>query len=109
MCGRSGFDVVFEPRSGGRIYEVGADGTEHEWGEVEIWDPPKRLRYAWHIFLEPSRATTVEVTFEPDVDGTLVRLTNSGFEVFGDGADERAVRVGSAWGGITTEYRRQVI
>jgi len=106
MSGQSGFDVVFEPKVGGRIYEIGADGSEHEWGEVQVWDPPGRLRYAWHIFLEPDRATTVEVTFAPTAGGTLVRLVNSGFEIFGDGAGERAVRVGSAWGGITEEYRR---
>lgn len=108
MSGQSGFDVVFEPRAGGRIYEIGADGSEHDWGEVEIWEPPQRLRYAWYIFLEPERATTVEVTFVPDTDGTRVRLVNSGFEVFGDGAGDRVMRVGSAWDGIAGEYRRSV-
>ena len=105
MSGQTGFDVVFEPHPGGRIYERGADGTEHDWGRVEVWDPPDRLRYSWHIFLEPERATTVEVTFAATGEGTLVRLENGGFDVFGEGADERADRVGSAWSGITGEYR----
>ena len=26
--------IVFEPHPGGRIYERGPDGAEHEWGEV---------------------------------------------------------------------------
>ena len=108
MSGQAGFDVVFEPKSGGRIFEIGADGTEHDWGMVEVWDPPARIRYAWHIFLEPDRATTVEVTFAPASDGTVVRLENSGFDVFGEGAEERAGRVGSAWAGITANFRRVV-
>lgn len=105
MSQADGFDVVFEPFVGGRIYETGPDGTEFDWGEVTVWDRPHRLRYSWHIFLEPAMATTVEVTFTASPDGTIVRLENSGFEVFGDGAGERATRVGSAWAGITGGYR----
>ena len=104
MSGQPGFAVVFEPRSGGRIYEVGIDGTQHDWGKVVVWDPPGRLRYSWHIFLDPDRATTVDVTFVAKQGQTLVRLENSGFEVFGEGAGERAGRVGSAWTAITGEY-----
>lgn len=98
------FDVVFEPRAGGRIYERGPDGTEYEWGEVTIWEAPHRLEYLWHIFLEPDRATTVSVSFVPTATGTRVTLVNSGFEVFGDAAEERMGRVGSAWGGITKHF-----
>ena len=35
MSQTDGFEVVFEPFAGGRIYEQGPDGTEHEWGEAE--------------------------------------------------------------------------
>jgi len=102
------FSVVFEPRAGGRIFERGPDGAEHEWGQVTAWDAPHHLAYRWHIFLDPGRATTVEVTFEPSGVGTRVRLVNDGFEVFGDGAGERAGRVGDAWAGITDRYRSSV-
>src|SRR4029079_10468180 len=36
-------DVVIELRAGGRWYEIGADGSEHEWGKVRAYDPPCRL------------------------------------------------------------------
>lgn len=41
--------VVYEPRAGGRWYEVGPDGAEHEWGRVVVWEPPHRLELAWMV------------------------------------------------------------
>jgi len=108
MSQADGFEVVFEPFVGGRVYERGPDGMEYEWGEIVAWDPPNRVEYSWHIFLDPDRATRVSVTFTPGVSGTTVRLENSGFEVFGDNAEERVERVGSAWDGITSQYREAV-
>jgi uncharacterized protein YndB with AHSA1/START domain len=105
MSDADGFEVVFEPFAGGRIYERGSDGSEYSWGEVKVWDPPHRVSYLWHIFLTPDRATIVDVTFTPTDEGTAVVLQNSGFEVFGDAADERVGRVGEAWGTITREFR----
>ena len=32
--------VVLQGGVGGRIYERTVDGTEHEWGEVTVWQPP---------------------------------------------------------------------
>jgi uncharacterized protein YndB with AHSA1/START domain len=41
--------VVLQGGVGGRIYERTADGTEHEWGEVTVWQPPARLAYLWYL------------------------------------------------------------
>ena len=49
-----------------------------------MWEPPRRVEYWWHIFLDRDKATKVSVSFTPGVAGTSVRLENSGFEVFGD-------------------------
>lgn len=108
MSETAGFEVTFEPFTGGRIYETGPDGAEYEWGEVTVWDPPKRIEYWWHIFLDRDKATKVTVEFDEVDEGTIVRLENAGFEVFGDGAAERRGRVESAWAGITGHFRETV-
>jgi uncharacterized protein YndB with AHSA1/START domain len=64
-----GLTVTFEPRPGGRIYERTRDGTEHDWGEVLVWEPPHRLVYLWHLRFDRSDATEVEVTFTPQRTG----------------------------------------
>ena len=97
--------IVFEPRVGGRIFERDVQGTEHEWGRIEEWDPPNRLAYLWHIFLEADRATRVDVSFSRTESGTKVRLENSGFDIFGDGAGSRSERVATAWEAILAVYR----
>ena len=75
-------EVVLEARSGGRWFERAADGTECDWGFVTACEPPSRLLLAWHLTPEwtydpdPSKATEVEVTFTPEGDETLIRLTH---------------------------------
>ena len=44
--------VIMEGRVGGRFYERTSDGRGALWGEVRVWDPPRRLVYSWH----PGRA-----------------------------------------------------
>ena len=39
--------VVFEERTGGRVYEVAADGTEDTWATVLAWEPPTRPGGGW--------------------------------------------------------------
>jgi uncharacterized protein YndB with AHSA1/START domain len=55
-------DVVFEQRTGGRVYEVWDDGTTADWGEVLAWDPPRRFVMTW--CMTPA-ATEVELRFRP--------------------------------------------
>jgi hypothetical protein len=40
-----GLEVIFEGRSGGRIFERTPAGQEIEWGEITVWEPPRWLGY----------------------------------------------------------------
>jgi hypothetical protein len=101
--------IFFEPFAGGRIYERGSDGSEHEWGEVVVWEPPARIDYLWHLFFDRSEATEITVTFTPEGEGSRVRLVQTGFERLGDavGPDRRR-RTSHAWLEVTGHFRRSL-
>jgi len=100
--GTTQLDVIIEPRAGGRWYEKGADGSEHQWGRVIAWERPPRLVLAWQLNREfdydPDFETTVEVTFEPAGDGTLVRFEHRDLERMGEGAAESTEAMDGGWG-----------
>lgn len=96
--------IVFEPRAGGRIIEIAADGVEHEWGEILDWEPPQRLRFLWHLFFDREEATIVDVRFEPEEGGTLVHLEQTGWDRLGAAGHPRRERTRSAWTSITAHY-----
>lgn len=98
--------ITFEPRPQGRILERGADGSEHAWGTVLHWEPPRRLRYRWHLFFEPDEATEVEVTFTATATGTTVELTQSGWERLGAAGPPRRERTGQVWHTIAAAFSR---
>jgi uncharacterized protein YndB with AHSA1/START domain len=76
--------VVFEPKEGGRIYEVTSDGREASWAEVLVYEPPRRIVLAWKPNDSDRPPTEVEVRFEPDGGGTRVDLEHRGWERLGD-------------------------
>ena len=84
-------DVVIEPRTGGKWYEVGEDGSEQLWGKVLGWDRPGRVLLAWQLNAEwaydPDFETTVEVRFTADGDHTIVDFEHRDLERFGDKAE----------------------
>src|SRR5260370_7772693 len=53
-------DVTFERRQGGRVFETWQDGTEVDWGEVLVWEPPARFVMTWNM---AAAVTEVELTF----------------------------------------------
>ena len=73
-------EIVFEPRAGGRVYEVAESGAHGHWATVLEWEPPHRLLLAWNILERAGDATEVEVRFLPDEAGTLVQLEHRGWE-----------------------------
>ena len=79
-------DVVIEQQVGGRLYEVTDEG-EQDWANVREWDPPRRFLLEWLI--GQACGTEVEVTFEPEGEGSRVVLEHRGFAV-GDARENYA-------------------
>jgi hypothetical protein len=98
-------EIVFEPRAGGRIFERTGGGREIEWGEISEWDPPRRLRYRWHIATDPANATDVEIAFLELPDASCrVEIEHGGWERLGDkGASWRDTNQGG-WDGVMPAY-----
>ena len=69
--------IVLTGEVGGRIYERATDGTEHEWGEVTVWQPPTRLAYLWYLGRDPADATEVEIRFHPQEGNTRRPVSTS--------------------------------
>ena len=97
--------IILEPTVGGRIYELGRDGDEHDWGRIVAWEPPTRLAFMWHLFFDPSEATDVSITFRPSATGTAVRLEHTGWDRLGQGAEERRTNTILAWDFLMARYR----
>jgi uncharacterized protein YndB with AHSA1/START domain len=100
--GTTQMDVVIEPRAGGRWYEVGADGSEHHWGQVLAYEPPHRLLLCWQLTREfqydPQFETTVEVRFEEHDGATLVAFEHRDLERMGADAVELLEGMDGGWG-----------
>lgn len=75
-----------EPRVGGRWRSTGTDATCGDWvmqGEIVILDRPRVLAYTWIETSAKGRGsgrTLVRYDLIPTANGTLVRVTHSGFE-----------------------------
>src|SRR5206468_10875711 len=95
-------DVVVEPLTGGRWYEIGEDGTEHPWGRVLAYEPPHRLLLAWQLTREfrydPGFETTVEVKFEERDGGTIVHFEHRDLERMGADAVQLLESMDGGWG-----------
>jgi uncharacterized protein YndB with AHSA1/START domain len=104
-------DVIIEPRSGGRWYEVGDDGSEHEWGKVIAYEPPLRLVLAWQLTREfeydPDFETTVEVRFEETAHGTRVHFEHRDLERMGEGSVELFESMDGGWAMLLDLFRNR--
>lgn len=90
--------AVMEPKEGGRIYELTADGRESDWGTVLEFDPPNGLTMQWHPGYGVETATTVVVKFEAiREDKTRLVLVHSGWEVHGPDAEPMAGGYATGW------------
>ena len=121
--GDTPFEAIFvEPRVGGRWYERNAQGAQCEWGTVLDWDPPRKVRFSWHVGpghdspdwkFDPdmAKASEVEIRFSAAGPGaTLVELEHSKLERHGEGYQElRALFDGpGAWSGILECFAKRI-
>jgi uncharacterized protein YndB with AHSA1/START domain len=103
-------DVVIEPVSGGRWYEVGTAGETCDWGRVLVWEPPNFIVLAWQLsakwVFDPNLMTEVEVVFSPAGQGkTRVVLEHRGLEAFDDAAEMRSTfDSANGWAGVLASY-----
>ena len=99
--------MVVEPREGGRIYDVGTDGSECQWARVLAYEPPTVFVFSWDINLQwqietdHERTSEVAVRFAPEGEArTRVDLEHRKLDRHGDGWEKMRDAVGSpgGWG-----------
>lgn len=107
--------AIIEPRVGGRWYEIGEDGSECEWGEVLVWEPPSRVLLAWRIGIDwqfdPKLLTEVDIRFAAlGEDSTRVELEHRLLENMGETAERAREIFGSdgGWPGLLANYWAEV-
>jgi hypothetical protein len=104
--GEDDLDVVLEPRSGGRIFERTRTGTEHDWGEVIVWEPPRRFAYLWHLRRDRADATEVEIRFIGLGETTTrIEIEHRGWERLGADGEIWRDRNYGGWQTLLPHYR----
>jgi uncharacterized protein YndB with AHSA1/START domain len=73
--------LAFEPGAGGRLYTTFEDGSTFEIGRVSVWEPGKRLVFAWRqANFSSDQSTEVEVLFEAVGDETRVSIEHRAWD-----------------------------
>jgi uncharacterized protein YndB with AHSA1/START domain len=105
--------MVFEAKEGGRIYDVGTDGSECCWARVLAYEPPYRVVLSWDISVhwqvetDPAKTSEVEVRFASEGAGrTRVDLEHRHLERHGEGWEGMRDSVGSpaGWGTVLGNF-----
>ena len=105
MLGTDIAESVFEPRTGGRVYDRGVDGSECQWGRVLAFEPPERIVFSWdinpmwQIETDLDKTSEVEVRFIADGPArTKVELEHRNLDRHGDGWEGMREGVGGDQG-----------
>jgi uncharacterized protein YndB with AHSA1/START domain len=103
-------DVVVEPRTDGRWFERGEDGSECQWGKVLAWEPPLRLVLAWQITpsfsYDPDLVTELDVRFIAEGSGTRVELEHR-LDGYGAAAEDMFKVFDTGWHGLLESFARE--
>ncbi len=96
--GQQAKSLHVEAKSGGRIVEIGQNGTEYFWGSFKAFNPYESVSMNFHMGMPPENASLVEVQFTAlGVERTRVQLTQSNWEAFGDMAEMLRSHYGPGW------------
>jgi len=99
--------MVVEPRVGGRIVDIGVDGSECQWSRVLAYEPPHRFVFSWDISVEwqietdHAKTSEVEVRFVEEAPSrTRVELEHRNLDRHGEGWERMRDAVGSGWANL---------
>jgi hypothetical protein len=73
--------VTIETRVGGHVYATHRDIGRHDWGEVTVWEPGRRLVHTFTLAQDPQHPSEVRVEMVPDAagNGCTVRFAHVGW------------------------------
>jgi uncharacterized protein YndB with AHSA1/START domain len=73
--------LAFEAGVGGRLYTTFDDGSTFEIGRVSVWEPGRRLVFAWRqASFSEEQSTEVEVLFEAVGEETRVSIEHRAWD-----------------------------
>ena len=98
-------EVVMEEGEGGRVFERNDEGEEVPWGVIVTWEPPTKLVFTWHPGRGEETAQEVEVRFRAVDEGCSVTVVHSGWEKFGERAEEVRGQYQEGWEPVLESYR----
>lgn len=105
MSGEPNTQIFMEGQVGGRFYERTAEGTEYEWGQVTLWEPPYRLAYIWNRGSPVEQPTRIEVQFTVIApDRTRVDVEHRGPEYVGELWYQTSPGYRAAWAEVLPAY-----
>ena len=98
-------DFLIDPRTGGRWYEINANGEECFWGSVLAWEPPKKVVLSWHLqpdwSFSPEMSKASEVALEFIAEGpeqTRLEFEHRHLERHGAGYASLREKIGAPGG-----------
>jgi uncharacterized protein YndB with AHSA1/START domain len=98
--------IILETRLGGRVFEIGADGGESDWGRILEWAPPHRFAMTWHPGRVAETHQVLELSFAAEAEAgagsgaTRVTLVHRGWEVLGTEARAKRDDYAGGWEAI---------
>jgi uncharacterized protein YndB with AHSA1/START domain len=96
--------VEFEPRVGGLVNEISADGERGAWGRLLSWNPPDSFRMTWHPGRDEATAQELDVRFVAVEGGTRVEIEHRGWEKLLDKASASRTGYDQGWGAVLAAF-----